>query len=260
MAKKAFVTGSSSGIGKGIALALAKEGYDVAVHCGSSIDKANAVAEEIRSLGREAIVVQADVKNLDALNAAFDKVFEAFGHIDLMVNNAGITKYKRFLDVTPEFMQEIFETNVRSHYFATQRAAKNMIENNIKGSIVTITSVQQEICLPEASVYGGLKAALFKMVKHEAMELAPYGIRVNAVAPGTILVTDTVTPRLNQFASRTPISRLGMPEDVAPAVLFLADNEKSSFITGMFMMIDGGQYIPCLCDNTFTDRVPPASL
>ena len=90
------------------------------------------------------------------------------------------------------------------------------------------------------------------------MELAPYGIRVNAVAPGTIKVNDNpVTDREKQFASRTPITRLGYPVDVAPAIVFLADSEKSSFMTGMCMMIDGGQYVPCLCDNTFVDRVPP---
>ena len=91
MAKKAFVTGSSSGIGKGIALELAKEGYDVAIHCGTSVEKAEAVAQQIRDMGRESLVVKADVRDLDQLNAAFDRVFEAFGHLDVMVNNAGVT-------------------------------------------------------------------------------------------------------------------------------------------------------------------------
>lgn len=260
MGKKAFVTGSSSGIGKGIAFRLAAAGYDVAVHCGKNIENAESVVARIREMGRESIAIQADIRNLDMLNKAFDDVISAFGHIDLMVNNAGITRYKRFLEVTPDFFDDLYANNLRSHFFATQRAAKNMIENGVKGSIVTITSVQQEINLPEASVYGGFKAALFKMVKHQAMELAPYGIRVNAVAPGTIKVTEQTTPRLEQFASRTPISRLGTPEDIAPAVEFLADNEKSSFITGIVMIIDGGQYVPCLCDNTFVERIPPAVL
>ena len=261
MAKKAFVTGSSSGIGKGIALELAKEGYDVAIHCGTSVEKAEAVAQQIRDMGRESLVVKADVRDLDQLNAAFDRVFEAFGHLDVMVNNAGVTKYKRFLEVTPEFFEDLFYNNFRSHYFATQRAAKNMIEHQVHGSIITITSVQQEIVLPEASVYGGFKAGLWKTVKHQALELAPYGIRVNAIGPGTIKVNDNpVTDRERQFASRTPISRLGSPADVAPLAVFLADENKSSFITGSFFMVDGGQYVPCLCDNTFVERVPPAVL
>lgn len=261
MAQKVFVTGSSSGIGKGIALAMAREGYDVAVHCGHNMAKAEEVAHEISSMGRKAIVVQADIKDLDQLNGAFDKVLAEFGHLDVLVNNAGITKYKRFLEATPEFFDEILHTNLRSHYFATQRAAKNMIANEIHGRVVTITSVQQEIVMPEASIYGGFKAALGKMVKHEALELAPYGIRVNAVCPGTIKVNDLpVTDREKQFASRTPISRLGTPCDVAPAVVFLADPEKSAYITGAFLMVDGGQYVPCLCDNTYVERVPPAVL
>jgi len=261
MAQTALVTGSSSGIGKGIALALAEAGYDVAVHCGTSLEKAESVAETIRGMGRKAIVVQADVKDLDQLNSAIDKTLEEFGHLDVLVNNAGITRYKRFLDVTPEFFEEILNTNLRSHFFATQRVAKHMIENGIRGRIVTTTSVQQEIVLPEASIYGGFKAALGKMVRHWALELAPYGIRVNGIGPGTIKVNDGPdTPRLRQFASRTPITRLGSPSDIAPLAVFLADPEKSSFITGEVFLVDGGQNIPCLCDNTFIDREPPANL
>jgi NAD(P)-dependent dehydrogenase (short-subunit alcohol dehydrogenase family) len=259
MAQKALVTGSSSGIGKGAAIALAKEGYDVAIHCSKSVAAAEEVAHSVEAMGRKAIVLVADLKDLNQLNGIFDRVFAEFGPLDVLVNNAGITKYKPFLKVTNEFFHEILYTNLRSHFFATQRAALNMIEHKTAGRIVTVTSVQQEIVLPEASIYGSFKAALFKMVKHQALELAPYGIRVNAVAPGTIKVNENpVSERERQFASRTPISRLGCPEDVAPAIVYLADKEKSSFVTGMFMMVDGGQYVPCLADNTYTPRVPPA--
>jgi NAD(P)-dependent dehydrogenase (short-subunit alcohol dehydrogenase family) len=258
MAQKALVTGSSSGIGKGAAIALAKEGYDVAIHCSKSVSKAEEVAHIIEGMGRKSIVVPADVKDLKQLNKMFDKVFDEFGALDVLVNNAGITGYKPFLEVTNDFFLEILFTNLRSHYFATQRAAKNMIEHNIQGRVVTITSVQQEIVLPEASIYGSFKAALLKMVKHQALELAPYGIRVNAVAPGTIKVNENpMTARETQFSSRTPISRLGYPDDVAQAIVYLADKEQSSFVTGIFIMVDGGQSIPCLCDNTFVTRVPP---
>jgi NAD(P)-dependent dehydrogenase (short-subunit alcohol dehydrogenase family) len=257
MTQTALVTGSSRGIGKGAAIELARQGYDVAVHCGRSIEKAEEVAHSIESLGRRAIVVQADVKDLAALNGMFDEVFSRFGRLDVLVNNAGITGYKRFLEVTDEFFHEILYTNLRSHYFATQRAAKHMIAQNIRGRIVMTTSVQQEIILPEASLYGSFKAALLKMVRHIALELAPYGIRVNAVAPGTIKIDDKpFTAREDQLISRTPAKRVGWPEDVAGAIAFLV-SEKSDYITGACLMIDGGQSLPCLCDNTFVDRVPP---
>lgn len=256
---KALVTGSSSGIGRGAAIALAKEGYDVAVHCGTSIEKAEETAHIIECLGRKAIVFQADLRDLDKMNEMYDKLFMEFGSIDVLVNNAGITKYKPFLEVTDEFFMNLFYNNCRHYYFGTQRAAKNMIEHGIKGRVVNVTSVQQEILLPEASVYGSLKACLMKMTKHMALELALYGIRVNAIAPGAIKVNNNpITEREKQFAARTPISRLGNPEDIAPAIVYLADPEKSTFVTGIFIMVDGGQYLPCLSDNTYVERVPPA--
>jgi glucose 1-dehydrogenase len=253
----ALVTGSSSGIGKGAAIELARQGYDVAVHCGKSIAKAEEVAHVVESLGRKAMVVRADVKDLAALNGMFDEVFSQFGRLDVLVNNAGVTGYKPFLEVTDEFFHEILYTNLRSHYFATQRAAKQMIAQGIRGRVVMTTSVQQEIILPEASLYGSFKAGLLKMVKHIALELAPYGIRVNAVAPGTIKVNEKpFTAREDQLISRTPAKRVGWPEDVAGAIAFLV-SEKSDFITGTCLMIDGGQSLPCLCDNAYVDRVPP---
>ena len=173
MTEKALVTGSSSGIGRGAALALAKEGYDVVVHCSKNVAAAEEVAHTIEDMDRKSMVVVADVKDLGQLNAMFDTVFAEFGPLDVLVNNAGITGYMPFLEVTDEFFHEIMYTNLRSHYFATQRVAKNMIQNSIAGRIVTVTSVQQEIVLPEASIYGSFKAALMKMVKHQALELAP---------------------------------------------------------------------------------------
>jgi NAD(P)-dependent dehydrogenase (short-subunit alcohol dehydrogenase family) len=236
---------------------LARQGYDVAVHCGKSVAKAEEVAHDIESLGRKAIVVQADVKSLDELDTMFDRVFSDFRRLDVLVNNAGITGYKPFLEVTDEFFHEILYTNLRSHYFATQRAAKHMIAQNIHGRVVMTTSVQQEVILPEASLYGSFKAGLLKMVRHIALELAPYKIRVNAVAPGTIKVNEKpFTAREDQLISRTPAKRVGWPEDVAGAIAFLV-SEKADFITGACLMIDGGQSLPCLCDNTFVDRVPP---
>lgn len=261
MVKNAFVTGSSRGIGKGIAIKLAEAGYNVAIHCGKNVEKAEAVAKQIKDMGRESFVVQADVRDLNQLNKAFNSVFEEFGNIDVFVNNAGISggeAYCPFLEVTPKFYENIMDNDYRSYFFGAQWAAKNMIENKVEGKIIFISSVNAEICLPEANLYGPLKCAINKMVKHLALELAPYNIHVNCIAPGTIMVneTDEVTPRLAQFRDRTPISRLGYPEEIGSAVLYLV-SENASFIDGITIIIDGAQHVPCLADNTFVHREPP---
>ena len=261
MAKKAFVTGSSRGIGRGIALKLAEAGYDVAVHYGKSAEKAEAVAAKIRGMGRESFVVQGDVRDLGQLNRAFDTVFEKFGRLDVFVNNAGIMggeAYCPFLEVTPQFYDNLMNNDYRSYFFAAQRAAKNMVEHKTEGNIVFISSINAYTCLPEANLYGPLKIAINKLVQHLAMELAPYRIRVNAVAPGTIMVdeTGTVTPRLAQFRDRTPIPRFGYPEEIGNVVVFLV-SEQAGFIDGVTVPVDGAQQVPCLADNTFVHREPP---
>lgn len=257
MAEKALITGSSSGIGRAAAVALAKDGYDIAVNCSKSVEKAEEVAHIVEGLGRRAIVVRADVGDLSQQSAMFDRIFREFGPIDVLVNNAGITKFRPFLEVTEEFFSDILNTNFKSHYFATQHAAKNMIANGIKGRVIMTTSVHQETLLPEASIYGSFKAALKKFVRHAALELAPHGIRVNAVAPGFIKVNDNpLTDRERQFISRNPLGREGRAQDIAGAISFLA-SERSSYITGADIMIDGGMLLPCLADNTYVDRVAP---
>ena len=263
MNKVAFITGSSTGIGKGIALRLAREGCDVVIHYGHDDKKAEDTGREISALGVKTLVLKADVTDLDQLNAAFDQAIETFGKIDILVNNTGITQYRPFLEVTPDFYERIFRTNLRSHFFASQRAAKNMIANHIHGSIVTVTSIQQEIYYPEASVYGSLKAALLKFTKHLALELAPYGIRSNAIAPGTIKVypnpfdpNEMFTDREKQLIERTPITRVGWPEDIAGAAAFLCSDE-ASYITGACINVSGGAELPSVLDNTFCERVMP---
>jgi len=261
MSQVAFVTGSSRGIGRGIALKLAEEGYDVAVHCGFSRGKAEAVAEEIRGMGRDAIVVMADVRDLEQFEAAFNEVVEHFGHIDVFVNNAGIAggmAYCPFLEVTPAFFENLVNNDFRSYYFAAQWAAKNMIANKVPGRIINISSVNADVYMPEANLYGPLKLGINKLTKHLAMELAPYEIRVNYISPGAIAVDEakTMTPRLAQWRDRTPLKRIGYPEDIAEAAAFLA-SPKNVFLTGSGICIDGASRLPYLADNIFVDRVWP---
>ncbi len=256
MSKVALVTGSSSGIGRGAALALAVDGWDIVVH-GRDKEKAEKTASMVREMGRDAYICCADLRDISEIDRLVEESVQHYGHIDALICNAGKGGYARFLDVTDEFLQDMFNNNMRSYFFVCQKVAKHMISKGIKGSIVVTTSVQQEVCLPEASVYGSLKAMAGKLVKHMALELAPYGIRVNAIGPGTIKVNDNpITEREKQLSGRTPITRLGYPSDTGTAFVFLADNEKSSFVTGAFLMVDGGQSLPTLCDNTFVERVP----
>ncbi len=258
MNKIALVTGSSSGIGKGIALKLADEGYDLGINCESNVQKAEEVAKLIRGKGRRAIVIQADIGNLEEQNRMFDVFFETYGRIDVLVNNAGITRTCKMLETTEEMMDKIYQTNFKGHYFATQRAAKNMIENKVRGNIINITSHHQQSIFPETSVYGSLKAALLKFTKHAALELAPFGIRVNAIAPGLIQVnpTNQLSDREEFIISKTPLGRCGQPEEIAEAVSFLI-SEKASFITGIDMAIDGGKLLPSGIDNIYSPRVVP---
>jgi len=261
MSQVAFITGSSRGIGRGIALKLAEEGYDIAVHCGKNREKAEVVAEAIRQMGRDAIVVQADVRDLEQFEAAFNQVFEHFGHIDVYVNNAGISggmAYCPFLEVTPQFYENLMNNDFRSYYFGAQWAAKNMIANKVAGRIINISSVNADVYMPEANLYGPIKGAVNKLTKHLAMELAPYDIRVNYISPGIVVVDEarTITPRVEQFRDRTPLKRVGYPEDIAEAVAFFA-SPNNVFLTGSGVCIDGAGRLPYLSDNIFVDRVWP---
>jgi NAD(P)-dependent dehydrogenase (short-subunit alcohol dehydrogenase family) len=253
--KSALVTGSSSGIGRAIAIKLAQLGYDVGINYAHRVENAEKTAEESRKYGIRAEIFGADVGDMAQLNAMFDGFFRNFGKIDLLVNNAGVTRCRPLIDVTEEMFDTICHTNFKSHYFATQLAAKDMIAQGIAGNIINITSIQQQTAFPETSVYGSFKAAFAKFTHHAAVELAPYGIRVNAVAPGVIDVQDgKVTPRGEYLISRVPTGRMGRPEEVAEAVGFLVSNA-ASYINGVNLLVDGGIMLPSYVDNLYTPRV-----
>lgn len=255
MAKNALITGSSSGIGKFILLKLAQEGWNVGVHYAHSAARAEAVAQEARSFGVKAEIYGADAADTAAMKNMVRSFVEDFGSIDLLVNNVGVTILRSFLDVTEELFDQIVNINVKACYFTTQEAAKAMIAGGVRGNIINITSVQQQTCFPDASLYGSLKAALAKLTTHLTVELAPHGIRVNAVAPGTIETEDRVmTPRFEYLQSRIPMGRLGKPEEIAATVAFLVSGQ-ADFIQGANIVIDGGAMAPSFIDNLYTPRV-----
>lgn len=251
--KKAIITGGSQGIGRETAILLASRGYDVAFNYLSNDDMARDTLERMRAFGGEHECHLCDVRDLAALRAMTDGVLERFGHIDLLVNNAGITKYLPFLEATEELWNDITNTDWRSSFFMTQWVARNMVKTGTKGVIVNITSIHQHCCFPYSNVYGPTKAALCKFTEHAALELAPYGIRVVAVSPGCILIRDdqAQTPRAQMLASRIPLGRMGDTAEIAKVIAFLASDE-ASYITGTCVDVDGGALLPTCLDNRFT--------
>ena len=252
MTKNALVTGAGRGIGKTIAIELAKHGYDVCVsYCGSE-EQALDTKAQIEALGRKCIAVKADLSKLEEIPKLFEVYEAAFGTIDLLVNNAGITKFKPFLEVDPEMFELLTAVDYRATFFCAQAAAKLMIKHGTKGSIVNICSNHRSMNFPIASVYGSAKTAVFKLTQHIALELAPYGIRVNSISPGYIKVTDpnVVSEREKMMVSRIPVGRIGQPVEIANMVRYLASDE-AQFITGSDMLVDGGALLPALMDNTY---------
>jgi len=172
--------------------------------------------------------------------------------LNVLVNNAGRTRMQSILDLTPEVVDELINLDLKNSLFCMQTAAKIMIERNIRGSIVNITSSRAERAYPEDAVYGGVKAAIRRASQSAALDLAPYGIRVNCVAPGAIAIRSKEylaklkwipTDFWEELGTRIPLERSGTPEDVANAVAFLAD-EQSDYITGETIRVDGGLILP----------------
>jgi NAD(P)-dependent dehydrogenase (short-subunit alcohol dehydrogenase family) len=254
--KNALVTGAGRGIGRAIALELGQNGYAVGVNYLHSKAGAQAVCDEIIAHGGKAMPLQADVGNCAQLSAMFEEYFTAFGPIDLMVNNAGLSKFYPFLEVTEEQWQELTFSDWKGAFFGTQYAARNMVEHNKQGVIINISSNHVDGCWPQANIYGPTKAALTKFGKSAAMELAPYGIRVITVAPG---YTDVNWPKDHpvQLAKpRIPLQRFAEPEEIAKIVAFLA-TDACSYMTGNCVTIDGGALLPILPENDYYGVTKP---
>ena len=239
MGKRALVTGAGMGIGRGIALALAGAGYDVGVHYRSSGAGAEEVCGEIRGMGRRAQIYRADLTDLAQIEALFSAYKADFGAPDVFVNNAGVTKKAPFLETTPELFDEVCGADFRGAFFCMQSAARLMAEDGIRGCIVLIASNNAEAHFANASVYGSVKSAAVKLAEHAALELAPMGIRVNAVSPGW---TDTGAARLGRREDtyyKIPLRRWTTPEEIGRTVLFLCSDAAAS-ITGANLVVDGG--------------------
>lgn len=243
--KVAIVTGGGTGIGRGIALAYAREGAIVVI-ANRREEKGQGVVNEIEREGGRALFVRTDIRSLPDIDNLVERAVEAYGRIDILVNNAGVaTAFAPFLNLPPDMYDLVADTNLRGTFFVTQRVARVMAQQR-SGKIVIISSNLADIAQPETCHYMATKGGLKSLTKGLALELSPYGICVNAIAPGEIYVESAKEfyddPANKPRFDAVPLRRFGYPQDVAGAAVFLASSE-SDYITGTTTVIDGGQSI-----------------
>lgn len=241
--KTALVTGASKGIGKGIALDLARNGCDVAVNFHTDETAADAVVAEISAMGRRAFPIRADVGKSADVSGMFDAVLAEFPKLDILVNNAGVQTWKPLLDLTEAEWDRVLDTNLKGCFLCTQRAAQNMKDNG-GGVVVNLGSGCNKWPFPNLVDYTASKGGIEQFTKVAAVELGQYGIRVNCVAPGAIEIERTKNEAGDYNATwskLTPLGRVGQPVDVARVITFLA-GDGGSFVSGQTIWVDGGLF------------------
>lgn len=238
--KKAIVTGAGRGIGKAISLAYAAQGADVAL-VDKSLAALDDVAHEIEALGRRALAMQMDVTCFDCIEDTIARVVEAFGGLDLLVNNAGIWWSVPSLDMSEADWDKIMNVNLKSCFFCAQGAAKEMRKRGA-GRIINISSVDGTYCLANQAHYAASKAGLNQLTRSLAVDFAQYGITVNGIAPSWVLTDmtrDEWERDKDEWLPRIPARRIGMPEDIADVAVFLA-SDLARFVCGQTIVVDGG--------------------
>lgn len=239
--KKALVTGASRGIGREVALELARQGADVAINYSGSETKANDVVEEIKALGRKAFAIQCDVANSDSVTSMIKEVIEQFGRVDILVNNAGITRDNLLMRMKEEEWDSVINTNLKGVFLCTKAVTRQMMKQR-SGRIINMASIVGVSGNAGQANYVAAKAGVIGLTKTTAKELASRGITVNAIAPGFIstdmtgeLPEDVRKAMLDQI----PLARFGDPKDIAAVASFLA-SEASKYMTGQTLHVDGG--------------------
>ena len=242
--KVAFVTGASRGIGKAIALEMAKSGADVAVCYSSSSDAAEDVCRQIRQLGRKAVPYRCDVSSMEQCSETVKAAVEEFGHLDILVNNAGITRDNLMLMMKEDDFDSVISTNLKGAFNMKKQAGSHFLKRK-QGTIINISSVSGMMGNAGQVNYAAAKAGVIGMTKSAAKELAGRGITCNAIAPGFIAtdMTDKLSDKQKEAVTDAiPLKRMGQPEDIAHLAVFLA-SPLANYITGEVIKVDGGIYI-----------------
>jgi len=243
--KVAFVTGADSGIGQGIAKAFAESGADVVINYYRDSDGAAQTAALVQAAGQQALVLQGDVGNPGEVDRIFAAIDDRFGHIEVMVNNAGIGIGGALHEMPLEDWSRVLQTNLNGTFLCSRQAARRMIaQGSPGGRIINITSVHEEACATGGGAYNVSKAGIRNLTRTQAVELAPYGITVNNIAPGMILTPMNDRALVDdayrkEAEAQIPLLRAGVPADIANMATFLA-SDAGSYCTGATYFVDGG--------------------
>lgn len=243
-AKVAIVTGADSGIGRAIAIELAKAGATVVVNYAHNQQKAEEVRQIIEQSQGKALVIQADVSQYQQAVGLIQQTVEHFNRLDIMVNNAGMEIHNGFLDVTEEQWDRVLSVDLKGAFFCAQAAAREMVKRKTPGRIINVSSVHEDIPMPKNAPYCCAKGGLRMMTRTICLELAPYNITVNNIAPGAVdtpIDADVKADpeKMNALLAEIPLHRMGQPEEIGKLALYLA-SDASAYVTGSTFIIDGG--------------------
>lgn len=245
--KTLLVTGGSTGIGRAVAIGAAEHGADVAINYHSRDDDAERVVEAIRAKGRKGIAIKGDVADAATATDFVARARDALGRVDVMVSNAGICPFHAFLDMPAETVERTLRVNLHGAYYMVQAAARAMVEQGEGGAIVAVSSISALVGGEYQTHYTPTKAGVHSLMQSTAIALGKHGIRCNSVLPGTILTEinkdDLADETKRQYMeARTPLGRLGQPEDLVGPVVFLA-SDMAAYVTGAALLVDGGMFV-----------------